>query len=413
MKILLSLICFFLITSGFSQTLLTDSTSGCKYWLPWNCDICTLNWTGNCLDSLPNGNGVLTVSYGADQVLKYEGEMENGQFEGIGNYSDSQNELNGYFKNGNFINLDESLSKYIEKNSVNNSDTTRIYVGDGGSTELFYYALEPKDTTEGVLVLFPSTWESAENVINNNIELTRLAHKENLLLIIPSINYNVCLDETSMSFLNTAFKHMIDKYTPPINKIVLGGFSLGGMNAIRYTEMAYSNIGKTLFKPAAVYGVDPPLDLERLFISFERTLEKNFSKPAMQEASDYINKMNLKFGGRPDDFREIYVKHSMYSKSEKDGGNAKYLVNVPVRIYCDPDIEWQLNNRRMDYYDMNALDQTAMINYLLLSGSTKAEFINAVGKGYRMDGRRHPHSWSLVEPEDCINWLLKNIKQRL
>ena len=410
MKILLSLICFFSINSGFAQTFLTDSTSGCKYLLPWNCDICTLSWTGNCLDNLPDGNGVLTVTYGAEQILKYEGEMINGQFDGIGNYSDTQNKLNGYFKNGNFINLDESLSKNLEINIINHADTTNIYVGDGKSTELFYYALYPKATIEGALILFPSTWESAENVINNNIDLIKIAHKENLLLIIPSINYNVCLDETSMSFLNSAFKHMIDKYTPPIDKIVLGGFSLGGMNAIRYTEMAYTKGEITLFKPAAVYGVDPPLDLERLYTSFERILEKNFSKPAMQEANDYINKMNLKFGGSPDNFRETYVKYSMYSKSKKDGGNAKYLVNVPVRIYCDPDIEWQLNNRRMDYYDMNALDQTAMINYLLLSGNTKAEFINAVGKGYRLDGRRHPHSWSLVEPEDCINWILKNIK---
>jgi len=31
-------------------------------------------------------------------------------------------------------------------------------------------------------------------------------------------------------------------------------------------------------------------------------------------------------------------------------------------------------------------------------------------KGYRLDGRRHPHSWSIVEPVDCINWILECLK---
>ncbi|MBL4704262.1 MAG: hypothetical protein JKY54_07060 [Flavobacteriales bacterium] len=410
MKIVFSIIFILSITLGFAQTHLTDSTSGCQYWLPWNCDVCTLNWTGSCLDSLPEGSGVLTVHYGTEQILKYEGEMKNGQFDGIGNYSDAQNKLNGYFKNGNFINLDKALVQNLEINPISNSDSTNIYVGDGTSSELFYYAILPKERIEGVLILFPSTWESVESVINNNITLAKLAYAKNLLLIVPSINYNLCLDENSMSFLNKAFKHMIERYAPPIDKIVLGGFSLGGMNAIRYTEMAYNTKITTLFKPAAVYGVDPPLDLDRLYRSFERTIEKNFSKPAMREAEDYLNKINLQFGGNPTDFPEDFVKYSMFSKSEKDGGNAKDLINVPIRIYCDPDIDWQLKNRRMDLYDMNAIDQTAMISYLLLSGNTKAEFISVIGKGYRMDGRRHPHSWSLVDPEDCINWIFKTIE---
>lgn len=58
---------------------------------------------------------------------------------------------------------------------------------------------------------------------------------------------------------------------------------------------------------------------------------------------------------------------------------------------------------------MNALDQTAMINELHQEGNDRAEFINALGKGYRPNGMRHPHSWSLVEPIDCINWIMKCI----
>ncbi|MBK9320116.1 MAG: hypothetical protein IPM91_15845 [Bacteroidetes bacterium] len=61
-------------------------------------------------------------------------------------------------------------------------------------------------------------------------------------------------------------------------------------------------------------------------------------------------------------------------------------------------------NRRMDSYDMFALNQKAMINQLKIIGNDKVESINALGKGYRTDGTRHPHPWSIVDVDDCINW---------
>lgn len=307
------------------------------------------------------------------------------------------------------INLEKTYTKYLERNTLDIKDHTHIYVNDDNSLELFYYALVPKKI-HGALVLFPPTWQKTETVINHNIELIQTAHDKGLLVIVPSINYNLCLDETSMSFVNGVFTDVLKKYAPPADKFVFGGFSLGGMNAIRYTEMAYENVAQTVVKPKAVYGVDPPLDWARMYRTFERILEKNFSLPAMNEASDYIAKIKREFGGSPDDFPDIFIQHSMYSRSEKDGGNAQHLKSVPVRIYSDPDIDWHLKERRSSFYDINAVDQTAMINYLLLQGNDKAEYINCLGKGYRMDGRRHPHSWSLVDPNECIDWMLECLK---
>ncbi len=120
--------------------------------------------------------------------------------------------------------------------------------------------------------------------------------------------------------------------------------------------------------------------------------------------------MRLQFGGPPDKKADTYIFYSMYSRNQKEGGNTKYLKNVPIRIYSDPDIDWHLEKRHTDYYDMNALDQTAMINQLHLMGNDKAKYINALGKGYRLNGSRHPHSWSIVEPVDCLNWIIKYIQ---
>ncbi|MCX6265899.1 MAG: hypothetical protein NTW16_00875 [Bacteroidetes bacterium] len=239
------------------------------------------------------------------------------------------------------------------------------------------------------------------------MKLTELAFYNHLLMIIPSINYNPCLNAVTLNFLNAAFNDMLKKYNPPQEKIIIAGFSLGGMNAIRYTEMALENNSTTAIKPKAVYAVDPPLDYAQGYCTALRSIEKNFSAISINEAKDGIRKLNSQFGGAPDKFPEKYIQYSPYSRSEKNGGNAAILKIIPVRIYCDPDINWWMKNRRMDYYDMNALNQTAMINQLNILGNEKAEFINALGKGYRIEGTRHPHSWSIVDADDCINWIKK------
>ncbi len=298
----------------------------------------------------------------------------------------------------------------IVKTQIDLVDSTEIYVNDNGSRELFYCSIVPREEIRGTLILLPSTFEPVENVISENNKLTELAYENGLLIIIPSINYNLFLDETSLEFLNTTFQNAFKKYEIEMNKIVIGGFSLGGMNAIRYSELAYENDSTTVFKPAAVYGVDPPLDWARIYYSFERSIELNFSEPAVNEAKIYLDKLINQFGGTPKEVPNVYAKHSMYSRTEKDGGNAVFLKDTPIRIYSDPDINWRLKEKRMDLYDMNVLDHSAFINQLMILGNEKAEFINALGKGYRSNGMRHPHSWSIVEPAECIKWIMNNIK---
>jgi hypothetical protein len=308
------------------------------------------------------------------------------------------------------INLNENLSKNLEKNTIDIVDETYLYINDGTSNELFYYALKPKEKIKGTLILLPPTAQKVEDVINNNIKLTELAFEKGILLIIPSINYNLYLDKITMDFLNTTFKKAISKYQAPKDKIVIGGFSLGGMNAIRYVELSKENSDFTSIHPVAVYGIDPPLDWARIYYSFQRTKELNFSELAVNEATDYLAKLDEQFGGSPKEVPNIYSKHSMYSKTVKDGGNATFLIDTPIRIYSDPDIDWHLKERQTDFYDINALDQTAMINELRISGNENAEFINALGKGYRLNGMRHPHSWSIAEPNGLMDWIIDKLK---
>ena len=60
---------------------------------------------------------------------------------------------------------------------------------------------------------------------------------------------------------------------------------------------------------------------------------------------------------------------------------------------------------RRDLYDWNGTDIVAMINDLKLMGNPDANVIITMGKGVRLNGTRHPHSWSIMDNEDCMKWI--------
>ena len=50
-----------------------------------------------------------------------------------------------------------------------------------------------------------------------------------------------------------------------------------------------------------------------------------------------------------------------------------------------------------------------MANDLKRMGGKKASLITTMNKGYRRPGnKRHPHSWSIAEPNDLVKWLLEH-----
>ncbi len=100
---------FLFLRIGFAQSELTNANDDCRYILAWSCDECTFNWTGDCIDQLPSGNGILTVYIEDTEIMRYEGGMENGKFEGEGIYHDGMNDWQGMFKNGNFMSTRNSM----------------------------------------------------------------------------------------------------------------------------------------------------------------------------------------------------------------------------------------------------------------------------------------------------------------
>ena len=303
-----------------------------------------------------------------------------------------------------------TFGQTVEKVVVSKEDPNNLYKFEPTDTEsLFYLRLVPKAKPIGCLVILPSSGELVESVMKQ-INLHELAVQENLLVIFPSINSGSSKFTDAHEFLDTIFKQVVERYKIPKNKFILGGLSGGGMVSLTYAEKANRDKDGTFIIPNAVFALDPPLDFVHLYNQAARDVERNFSEAAVNEGNWLMEMLKTELGGTPEEVPAEYIRFSIYSHSKEDGGNAKYLLTTPVRIYTEPGIEWQIKNRQRDLYDLNSTDISAMINLLQRKGNDKAEIIVTHDKGVRLDGTKHPHSWSIMDSQDSLRWALEQLK---
>lgn len=277
---------------------------------------------------------------------------------------------------------------------LNNSDTTK---------NCYTIIYPPKLTWTGYLFLIPGFGETAENVLQQT-DLAKKLAQNGILTIIPTFQDGVLsfgVDSLSQQTFDSIIKDVTSKHKLNDQKFYVGGFSIGGSCAIKYAENAS-------IKPIAVFAIDPPLDFERFYNSAKRDIRLSKDIGANQENIYMIDRLEKETGGNPTTKTAEYYNISPYSFSDTAQTAIKKLINMPLRIYTEPDINWWLKERGTDLTSMNTVECSAMINELNRLGNQKAELIITQNKGYRKpDNRKHPHSWSIVDNNELIKWLLK------
>lgn len=385
-----------------------DPKTGCLVWFKHTFSEDSVQWSGGCKDGYADGKGTMIGYTNGKQTSKYIGELRNGKPNGIGTLTFlGDRKLSGNFRDGEPLFLPPNLLSQLERTVVSENDSSEMYVGDNNQKKLYYDAIVPKGSLNGVVVLIPGTWTTTEYLFSSLTEFCKLANKQKLAVIALSINQRLTLTDETLTLMNTMIESAIANYKLPKDKFILGGWSMGGIFSLRYAEFANQDPNKTVVKPVAVFSCDGPCDLKSIYNNFKRKFHKN---PGQNEPAYGMRELEKYCGGTPETAKEMYIYYSPYSHLEEGGGNAKYLLTTPVRIYADVDPVWWMKNRHVDAYDLNALDQTAMIQLLNDMGNSKAEFINAFQKGIRIEGNRHPHSWSIIEPHDCVQWILGIVK---
>lgn len=282
----------------------------------------------------------------------------------------------------------------IEKVYLDLTDTTK-----NGYT-IFY---PPKLPLKGYLFLIPGFGETAENVVQQTDLPNKLA-LNGIVTIIPTFQDGVLslgVDSKSQQSFENIINDVTSKHKLIDQKMYVGGFSIGGSCAIKYVENA-----KT--KPTAVFAIDPPLDFERFYKAAKRDIRLSKDREPNPENVYMIDRLEKETGGSPTTNLAEYYQLSPYSFSDTTQTAIKKIGHLPLRIYTEPDIQWWLKERGADGTSMNAIECSAMINELNRLGNPKATLITTQNKGYRKpDHRRHPHSWSIVNNDELIKWLLQ------
>jgi hypothetical protein len=216
--------------------------------------------------------------------------------------------------------------------------------------------------------------------------------------------------EEPLRVLDSIIAEVVQQYGLTRDRVVVGGFSSGGTGAVRYAQYCARARCEAVERVAGVFAVDSPLDFERIYRGEDVSIRRGAPATNLAEAQMILSTLRRSLGGSPDEAAEAYRQHSPLLATAPDGGNARLLVGTPIRLYTEPDVQWWMENRNLDYHGMNSVDHAALINLLRIAGNARAELIVTTGKGYRPDGRRHPHSWSIVDEADLARWIADLIR---
>jgi hypothetical protein len=280
----------------------------------------------------------------------------------------------------------------------------KVFLDEKDTTKNCYTILYPtKLPYSGYIFIMPGFGETAEDVLLQ----TDLPHKlalNGILTIIPTFQDGVLsfgIDNLSQQSFNNIILDVREKHKLTDLDYYVGGFSIGGSTAIKFAE-------NESLKPKAIFAIDPPLDLERFYNSSKREIRLSVNNSPDEERVYMIERIEKEMGGPPETALKNYYKTSPYSFNDTTQTAIKNIIRLPLRIYSEPDVNWWLKENAEDFTGMNATECSAMINELNRLGNTKAELIITQNKGYRKpDNRRHPHSWSIVDNDELIQWLLK------
>ena len=278
-------------------------------------------------------------------------------------------------------------------------------VSFGDAEDDYYLAMEPQGEIKGALVLLPGFGQAPESIFPES-KIQNVAYAQGILTIAIAEGQKLHCDETVKAKLGRGLAHARQKYQLDKDSFVMGGFSAGGTISLRYAELCHEKPAQYPILPQAVFTVDSPVDLIDIWNYFQRELKKNFSEAGVGEAR-FVSALMLEEIGHPENDREKYLALSPFTATLEKPGNERFLKSIPVRTYGDIDVEWLINERRRSLYDSNALNASELINRLVLSGNEKAEFMLSKTPGMRSNGLRHPHSWSIVDEVEFVQWVLK------
>jgi pimeloyl-ACP methyl ester carboxylesterase len=277
-----------------------------------------------------------------------------------------------------------------------------------------YRIYEPAGKPVGLLVLIPGGAATQDEFTAGGWSPSTLPQRlagQQIVTIVPSAGgYSHWLEDGWLKHLDAIVAETLTTHRIPADRVVIGGISAGGTAAVRYAEFCATQRSVAGVRIRGVFGVDAPLDYGRFWRGEMLAVRRGADPRFVDEAKAVLADMRRVLGGSPDEEPARYLQMSPFSAFAEAGGQARVLAGVPVRLYTEPDVQWWMTNRKVDYYSMNALDAAGLILQLELLGNRQAQLIATQGRGVRSNGERHPHSWSIVDETELQAWILRRVE---
>jgi len=275
-----------------------------------------------------------------------------------------------------------------------------IKTGNGKvNNENFSYSyIEPEQNIKGILILLPGWGESTKSIFEKT-KLPSLLLEKGFVTIVPQLHQTLFADDFTIAELNEIIRIQSERYHSDHLHLIIGGLSAGGAIAIGYAEHVLSL--DTAHSLNAIFAIDPPLDLTRMYRSAENKINYDCKNKLIKKEGEFIKKYLLDaLKGTPEEHPENYAKYSTFLATAADGGNARFLKNIPVRLYSEPDLEFVRSKYcdKLQLEDINAFD-LEKLNAFLSGINKKTAYITTKGKGF--------HTWNILEPNDCAEWIMK------
>jgi len=280
----------------------------------------------------------------------------------------------------------------------------KVWFDRSDSTYGYYTVVKPAGPRiQGAVILFDGYGGDASGLYAET-KIHNVAHVNDLLTVSIPAGKRLFLDDAHMKIIQKILDEVAKTYDLRNDRFAVGGFSAGGIIALRYTELCYQHPEEFRIKPRAVFTVDSPVDILGRYESSKRILASHIQGWWLGEARMIIDTCDAKLGPLPQGLVN-YRKVSPLLRSDSVPGNEIYLRTVAYRTYHDVDVEWWLKNRKQSIYESNMLDASELVNRLQLLGNTQAEFVASKTHGRRSNGQMHPHSWSIVDEIDLVYWI--------
>ncbi len=259
-----------------------------------------------------------------------------------------------------------------------------------------HYAKEQAAT----LFVFPCFTCDLEHT-KSEFKVLDSAYENGISVVLLNFNLRLTLDTNELKMLTTFVNDMINYYQLPTEQIYFGGYS-GGGNVALLLANHLTKEGNT-YLPSGVFAVDPPIDLWNIYQSSLLNVERNFSEPSVAESTMLIDLLDS-LSGEKSAPASAFNSISPIVNATNTYTNLNDLKSIKIRLYTEPDSIWWKENRQADFNQTNSY---ALRKFVKNQQSTfqSLTLIETQNSGYRADGRRHPHSWSIVDIPDLITWI--------